>query len=198
MSKIRAGLMSEATPQSGDWVFVDPGFSARSRSCGLLEPGGLPELLTFGDLKSRLVAIGCVKSVPLNLVLEAPLSVSFGPDGPAGRSIERRNGQSRYWYVGLGCAVLVSVTYLLRALFEAPLTRDVRLFEGFVSFKDKAVASNHREDVVNLQKVVWGQEEAGRVVPPEELAIAKGHVLTSAFAVAAMDFGVSPVVVVGR
>lgn len=198
MPPIRAGHVAEASPQSGEWVFVDPGFASKSRSCSLLESHGVPARFTFSELRSRLVALASAGVLPLNLVLEAPLSVAFGPTGnPVGRSIELRNGQSRYWYVGLGCSVLVSATYLLRALTEARLAREVRLFEGFVSFKPKGVASNHCADVSNLRQVIWGEHNLGRIVPPEALAVSPEHTLLSAFVVAGMNYGVPPVITVG-
>jgi hypothetical protein len=195
---IRAGLPNEATPHSGDWAFVDPGFASRSRSCGLLLSTGTPVNLTFGELRDRLQAIVCKDGEPLNLVLEAPLSVAFAQSGnPTGRAIERRDGKSRYWYVGLGCSVLVSVTYLMRAISDAGPRREVRLFEGFVSFKPKGRPSNHGDDVMNLRRVIHGEQAVGRVVPPEALASSPEHTVLSAFAVSGMDFGVPPVVAVG-
>ncbi len=198
MSKIRAGQVAEASPQSGEWTFVDRGFSSKSRTCGLLEHQGVPVRLTFGELQSRLISLASAGVSPLNLVLEAPLSVAFGPLGnPTGRSIELRNGKSRYWYVGLGCSVLVSATYLLRAITESRPTREVRLFEGIVSFKPKEVVSDHCADVNDLRRVIWGEPQIGRVVSPEELATSPNDKLVSAFLVAGMDYGVPPVVAVG-
>jgi hypothetical protein len=198
MSNIRAARIEEAVRSSGDWFFVDVGFSSSSKTCGFLEGDGQPEILTFAALRSKLVAL--VESIgpPANLVIEAPLSVAFNASGnPVGRSVELRNGQSRYWYVGLGCSVLVAATYLLRAVTDACAHREVRLLEGLVSFKEKGVVSSHTEDVRNLRAVVWGVPSMGRIVPAEQLATSEAHVLQSAFAVAGMNYGVPPVVLVG-
>jgi hypothetical protein len=123
--------------------------------------------------------------------------VAFNAHGnPVGRSIEKRNNQSRYWYVGLGCSVLVSTTYLLRALLEAPRSREVRLFEGLASFKPQGQKSLHSNDVLKLRKLVWDQRpELGQIVAAEALAISRQDLVVSAFSVAGMDFGVPPVVV---
>ncbi len=199
MPIIRAGRSDEVHREAGTWVFVDPGFANdKSRSCGLLT-SGQPRLFTFSDLKEQLVALVTENAGPMNLVIEAPLSVAFSASGnPVGRSIERRNGKTRYWYVGLGCSVLTSACYLIRAITDAQRLREVRLFEGFVSFKPKGEVSNHCEDVLQLQRVVWRKRGAGCVVPPERLATdSQQHSVVSAFAVAGMDYGVPPVIVVG-
>ena len=165
---IRAGQLDEAHKGSGEWVFVDPGFAMDGRkSCGLLERShkDKPDTLTFSELRGRLEALAVKGNDPINLVIEAPLSVAFSVSGnPAGRHFERRDGKSRYWYVGLGCSVLTSATYLLRAITEARPTREIRLFEGFVSFKAKG-KSDHCEDVRDLKRVVWDEKKEYIVAP---------------------------------
>jgi len=196
---IRAGLISEVRRASGEWIFVDVGFAQDTRkSCGLLESldrAATPALLTFADLKARLVKIVRAGDTPVNLVIEAPLSVAFSAAGnPVGRSIEQRNGKCRYWYVGLGCSVLVSACYLLRAIADAPPTREIRLFEGLVSFKPRGTRSDHGRDVHNLRRVVLGEPGAGRIFAPQELPMEPRHSVVSAFAVAGADYGVPPVI----
>lgn len=193
---IRAGQLHEAHKESGEWVFVDPGFAMDGRSsCGLLEAsaGREPVPVTFSELKKQLEAIAIDGDRPLNLVIEAPLSVVFSASGnPAGRSFERRGRESRYWYVGLGCSVLTSATYLLRAITDVRPTREIRLFEGFVSFKAKS-KSDHCKDVQNLKEVVWDQRKDCIVAAK---ARDERHTIRSAFAVAGMDYQVPPVVIV--
>ena len=197
MTGIRAAHVSEANRSSGDWLFVDMGFSEKTRSCGFLDGENMPVRLTFADLVSRLVSVVKTSGPCLNLVIEAPLSVAFDLSGnPVGRTIERRNGQSRCWYFGLGCAVLVASTYLLRNLHSSVPKREIRLFEGFVSFKKKGARSNHCLDVVALRDVAFGVTGAGRIVPPELLAANPDHAVVSAFRVSGMDCGVPPVLVV--
>lgn len=102
--RIRAGRADEVNANSGEWAFVDLGFAQSNKSCGLLwgtqceYPVGCTNL-TFAQLTDELK--GKVNSGgPLNLLLEAPLSVAFSEDGnPSGRTIEKRGLQSRYWFV---------------------------------------------------------------------------------------------------
>lgn len=198
MPIIRAGTVNEVHPESGDWVFVDLGFAQDGqKSCGLLEADHDPNIYTFGGLLDRLKVLVADGEVPLNLVLEAPLSVAFSSQGnPLGRLVEKhRDGRTRYWYVGLGCSVLTSATYLLRQLTDSPRTRDIRLFEGFVSFKPKGQNSDHCADVLALRQVVCNPS-AANVFGPDQLA-SKAKQLRSAFAVAGMDYGIPPVLVTG-
>jgi hypothetical protein len=196
---IRAGTAAEANRTSGEWVFVDLGFAEKAKSCGLLLGDGEPEEVAFSQLKARLLAVVTSDDKPLNLLIEAPLSVAFNEHGnPTGRVIEKRECKTRYWYVGLGCSVLVAATYLLRTLHDANPRREVRLFEGLASFKPKGVRSSHSNDVVSLRKVVCDfGSTSGFVVPAEKLAASPKHKLLSAFLVAGMDFGVPAVVALG-
>jgi hypothetical protein len=199
---IRAGLLAEAkrTPETSDvWVFVDLGFAQAAKSCGLLVGDGEPIEVSFSQLKKEVLEIVASDGKLLNLLIEAPLSVAFNSHGnPTGRSIERREKQTRYWYVGLGCSVLVAATYLLRDIHDACSNREIRLFEGLASFKPKGIPSSNSNDVLNLRKLIWGDDsQPGRIVSPEQLAAAPEDKLLSAFLVAGMDFGVPPVVVLG-
>ena len=196
---IRAGIPAEANRLSGEWVFVDLGFAEKAKSCGLLLGDGNPEEVSFSQLKARLLEVVASDHGPLNLLVEAPLSVAFNEHGnPTGRVIEKRGYQTRYWYVGLGCSVLVAATYLLRAIHDANPRREIRLFEGLASFKPKGVRSSHSNDVINLRKVILnGGCTPGGIVPAEELAASPNHRLYSAFLVAGMDFGVPAVVALG-
>lgn len=194
--RIRAGDILEATKDSADWVFVDLGFSEKARSCGLLIGNEQPIEVTFSELRTRLLKIIAVADKPLNLLIEAPLSIAFNEHGnPTRRAIEKREGQTRYWYVGPGCCVLVAATHLLRAVYDAPPNREIRLFEGLASFKPKDVRSSHSDDVLQLRKVIWeGDSSAGVIVPAKELTVSPSHNLFSAFRVAGMDFGIPTVV----
>lgn len=148
--QIRAGTVGEAHPESGDWVFVDVGFAKEARrTSGILVGDSDHMNCTFADLKSRLAKICLESNEPLNLVLEAPLSVAFSANGnPTGRAVEKRNEQTRYWYVGRGCSVLVAATYLLRSIHDQRFDREIRLFEGLVSFKPTGKVSSHTADVM--------------------------------------------------
>lgn len=197
--KIRAGMVSEIDRSSGRWLFVDLGFSENSKSCGFLAHDGAPEELRFAELVDRLASEAQHAKAPINLVLEAPLSVAFTARGnPSGRSIEKRGSKARYWYVGLGCSVLVAATYLLRSLMELECSTEIRLFEGLISFKESGAASSHSSDVLLLRDIAWNREtHAGTIVGAESLRRKQDDVIRSAFAVSAMDFGVPPVLAAG-
>jgi len=159
--RIRSGRVEEAHPESAEWAFVDLGFAGdgKKTSC-LLVADGDPRLYTFAGLIAVLKSMLAEEDGPLNLVLEAPLSVAFSKDGnPVGRAIEKRGGQTRYWYVGLGCSVLTSAMYFLKELAESPSAREIRLFEGFVSFKPKNMASDHNADVLRLRDVICARHK---------------------------------------
>jgi hypothetical protein len=193
---IRAGTPEEVEPKSGEWLFIDAGFSSSGRSCGVLGAENVAASITFSEARSRLVASGSRKTSPLNLLIEAPLSVAFNSRGnPTGRSMERLGSQHRYWYEGLGCLVMTSALYLLRGLHDSQPQREVRLFEGFVSFKPKGSVSSHGADVQALRAVVWDANRGSdAVIAANHLAMTPSDRLASAFAVAGMEFGLPPVV----
>jgi hypothetical protein len=152
---IRAGLINEITWTSGEWIFFDVGFSNNSRSCGLLKGDANPIELRFNEAIGKISSYIVNTEAPINLVIEAPLSVSFDKKGnPKGRTIEKDNGKTRYWYIGPGCAVMVATLYALQTLEKICSDREIRLFEGFVSFKDIQERTNHSKDVLLLRDVV--------------------------------------------
>jgi hypothetical protein len=197
MSGIRA-LSGKLNRNDADWAFVDLGFSSNAKSCGVLIGGGAPANLTFSSMVERLSVLSQNDGLPLALVLEAPLSVSFNAAGnPEARQFEKRGGQSRCWYFGLACAVTTSALYLLRSLHDLRPKRSVLLLEGFVSFKPKGVKSSHEADVEALRAVAWGESGAGYVVEPDSIANKPTDRVQSAFLPSGLDFGVPPVVVAG-
>lgn len=191
---------SHATISSGEWVFVDIGFSRDARSCGVAIGDDRPTEMKFAELAPLILEVVRAGTGPMNLLVEAPMSVAFTPTGnPTGRRLERRGARTRYWYAGLGCAVLIAATYLMRQLYEYGSEREIRLFEGFVSFKEKGTKSSHSKDVADLRSVAWNLGQVpGAVVGPEDLKMNAQDRLCSAFAVSGMDLGVPPVVVVGN
>jgi hypothetical protein len=197
---IRSGRISELCKDSGQWVFADLGFSEKNKTCGLPVHEKEEKEITFGDLLREMQVIITSGHKTINILLEAPLSVAFNNEGnPTGRKIEEHpNGndkQPRYWYLGLGCGVMVAATYLLRSVFDAESTAEIRLFEGFASFKSKGAKSSHVKDVKGLRDVAWGMSKYGNIIEPEQLRRCPQDRLESAFKVAGMDFGVPPVVV---
>ena len=192
------GTREAASRDSGEWVFVDIGFSQKSKTCGIAIGDSKPHVILYGDLGCRIADELKKGSSPLNLLIEAPLSVAFNANGcPTGRKIEKRGGDTRYWYVGAGAATLLATTYLLRRLYyDMHSVREVRLFEGFASFKSKESHSSHAADVSKLRSVIWGGRDNGTIVGPEGLKMSGDDILQSAFAVSGMDFGVPAVVMV--
>jgi hypothetical protein len=197
---IRAGTLAEANRNSGEWVFIDLGFAKEAKSCGLLIGENDPEELTFSDMINSMLNIIGLSRKPLNLLIEAPLSIAFDEHGnPTGRAIEKRGRQFRYWYLGLGCCVLVAATYLLRSIHNTRPRREVRLFEGFASFKPRRKRSSHSNDILKLREAIWSDgTKCGEIVPPHRLAASPNHKLCSAFEVAGMDFGIPTVVELSR
>ncbi len=206
---IRAGTMDELLNPSGEWLFVDVGFSRSGRTCGLLaatvpaasgpSPGASQpraEAATYGRAKYTIVSLGQQPGAPLHLVLEAPLSVAFGVDGnPIGRDGEKRGSTTRYWYVGLGCSVMVASLYLLEALAASRPKREVRLFEGLVSFKDRTESSDHIADVEALNRVVWSSgQTGGRYRVPAPQSDSGGSTIRSTLALLGLDPTPPPIV----
>lgn len=176
-----------------EWIVVDLGFSSRSKSCGILIDETV-QLLTFAKLKGKLEQVcGRDDARPIYLILEAPLSASFDHHGnPVGRIFEKRNSATRYWYSGLGCSVLTSATYLMRHLHNMKIEREIRLVEGFASFKEGK--SDHKMDVEMLRKAAQPHARNRKIHAPGDLVANRTNSIVSAFAVSGMDFGVPPVV----
>lgn len=194
---IRSGTIEEAKPDSGKWIFVDVGFSSGRKSCGFLVSDNEPEELQFGELKNRLKEHFYRDEGPLNLVLEAPLSCCFNSAGnPTGRIIEKREGEHRYWYSGAGATVLLASLDLLKTLSGDYSPRDIRLFEGFASFKNDV--SSHKQDVLNLRDIIWAVEPSvGKVIAPEDLKRSDTDTIKSTLFYIGLDCKISPVLVVG-
>ena len=178
---------------------MDIGFSQDSESCGIAIGDSKPCAIRYGDLGPQISHVVNKRSSPLNLLIEAPLSVAFNVKGcPTGRKIEKRCGERpRYWYLQAGAVTLLAATYLLRPLHDMCPAREIRLFEGFASFKSKEKASSHEADVSKLRSIAWGGSDAGRIVGSDGLKMHDSHTLCSAFAVSGMNFGIPAVVVAG-
>jgi hypothetical protein len=190
---IRAGRDTEVTKNSGFWIFVDMGFSRDKPTCGFLLHDKEPMEITFSVLCEKVVEQVRSSKEPVNLLLEAPLSVAFNEAGnPTGRTVEKMAGFGpRYWYLGLGCCVLTAATYLLRGLVNCCPEAEIRLFEGFVSFKEKGKKSSHKDDVLALRSAAWNLS-ASAVVKPQ--GFSETDRIGSAFLVAGMDFGIPPII----
>jgi hypothetical protein len=196
---IEAGHSSQIKWGNGNWIFLDIGFSNKRRSCGLLFGDNVPVCLKFGDAKRRIVEQFASADSLVNLVIEAPLSVSFDASGnPKGRSIEINDiypTRTRYWYLGLGCAVMVAAMYLMREIHNCKTNGRMRLFEGFVSHKDRSLPSNHGDDVCLLRDVVRDPARYSEsIYDAHQLKRDPTDSLSSAFGVAGLDLGVPAVI----
>ena len=170
MTTLRAGTAAEISRDTGAWVFVDIGFSSKSKTCGWLVGDGDPTTLMFGELQKKLLHVVQSKGPVVNLVLEAPLSVAFSHEGnPVGRSMERKNSAHRYWFEGSGPVTTVAAAYLLSAVRNTTCNCEIRSFEAFVSFKPKGTPSSHVEDVMNMRSVAWdAAKHAANIIAPEQ------------------------------
>ena len=203
---IRAGTMKELTDPTGDWCFVDIGFAGKAKSCGYLlatfghDTIDKPFKMTYGELGDTLCSLVVQSGPPLHLVLEAPISSAFTPqNNPVGRSIEKAGSKTRYWYVGLGCSVLVSSLYLIKRLAELDRNRELRIFEGFVSFKDRNQQSDHIQDVRAMKRVVWSRgADGGDFCEPIALSSANGSMVRSTMELLGLDATPPPIIRVGQ
>lgn len=196
---ITAGKKSNVYWGKGDWIFLDIGFANKARSCGFAFGEELPQNLSYGIARSKIVDLVQDSESLINLVIEAPLSVCFDANrNPKGRSIENRDSETRYWYSGLECAVMTAAMYLIRDIHEA--TRhlpdvEIRLFEGFASFK--ASGTNHMKDVCQLRgAVINAAQQQDSIRTAEELKLCASDEICSAFRVADLDCGVPAVIIV--
>ena len=188
--RIIAGLVADINPDSGQWLIVDVGFSSNEQSCGVWNGAGEPYVVTFGDLvRLAIQEVQEPVSGPLNLLLEAPLSVAFRENGnPTRRVCDTQDGRHRDWYVNAGATTLIAAGYLLLAVHRCQRQREVRLFEGFVSFRHpddrptnraQRIAS-HIADVWALRNAVWNHANAN-IFGPGELQQDPNDHIESAF-----------------
>lgn len=195
---IRAGRISEVALSSGHWLILDIGFANRSRTCALMVNNKAPVVLRFNEAVESISTFISKSREPVNLLIEAPLSAAFDKIGnPTGRSVEKKGSQTRYWYAGLGCTVMVAAMYLIKAItIKAPHSADVRLFEGFVSFRERGIKSNHVRDVELLREVIENPDTYPEaIIEPEALRMTESDILKSAFWVAGIDAGIPPIIV---
>src|SRR5258708_36039907 len=187
---ISAGRASDVRWADESWIFLDIGFSNRNPTCGLSFGNDLPQCVQFGVARKQILERIRSSSAGVDLLIEAPLSVCFDSKGnPKGRKIEREGSKHRYWYENLGCGMMVAATYLIRDIHDSIPRHPVRLFEGFISFKDRSLASNHINDVSLLRDVVRNPKKfPGCILTPEQLKSDPEDVITSAFRVGGMDY----------
>ena len=189
--EIVAGRKEQIKGGCGDWLIVDIGIRINGRSCGVWYSPNKLDVVTFGELKRLVInKVQCCDQRPLNLLIEAPLSVALSPDGnPGRRKCDVYRKEYRDWHHGPGATTLLAAQFLLRALYDCPTRqREVRLFEGHVSFKskkdkrreEKNRAKSHKKDVIALKNAVWRQKRT-TIFCPEELPMKPNLKMESPF-----------------
>ena len=196
---IQAGTRAHIGWGDGNWIFLDIGFSANLRSSGLLVGNEMPVAMQYGEARHHIVDHVKRAKSPTCLVVEAPLSVSFNSNGnPTGRLIEKRivEGKTthRYWYEKLGCSVMVAAMYLFRSISEEAPDAHVCLFEGFVSYKDRTLRSDHCADAELLREVVKDPHRFKKCIIEADALARPGHRIISAFDVCGGKCGVPTVI----
>jgi hypothetical protein len=193
---IQAGNLSQVVWTNGEWIFLDIGFSNKSRTCGLLVGDGQPRSLLFSEAQSEIKKVISDSQSCVNLVIAAPLSVCFNKSGnPKRRKVEYERGKARYWYYGPGCSVIVAAIYLIHEIQKTGSQVPIRLFEGFVSFKDAGKKSRHELDVIRLRKVVQDRSRgSGSIHDAHELKEDPSDKLMSATAIMGLDYGVPAII----
>ena len=194
---IRAGTRKEVYRESGEWLFVDIGFAKKgNKSCGVAINCECPEVMTFGDLTRRVTKETSRRRGPLNLLIEAPLSVSFDKDNnpTCRKGIDPTGKDHRYFYEQAGIVTMVATIYLVRAILDKGVGREVRLFEGFASFKSSG-KSDHKRDVKDLRAVVWEPAKYDDCIRcPEESSVRSAFEVMDLQDSCNLNLGVPPVI----
>jgi len=155
MADIRAGKLEDLMDEDAELIIVDLGFSSKKSTCVWDVNKEDPQTMSFANAVDKVAKICSGNAV--NLILEAPLSCGFDDKGnPAvRRNIERRGSKTRGWHSNRGGAVtFIAACVFLRKLLEKLYCDndknlfkecDIRLFEGFVSFKNDDDNSHERD-----------------------------------------------------
>ena len=195
---LEAGRKSQVQWATGNWIFLDIGFSNRGKTCGLILPDSEPKCVQFAVAQQQIVDHLKNSTSTVNLLIEAPLSICFDVNhNPKHRSIEKQGKKNRFWYVGPGCAVMVAAMYLVHDIHEAKTDVGVRLFEGFLSYKSRSEKSDHHEDVCRLKDAVKNSARfSNSIYEGDQLKAEPSDVLAGALSVAGLNCGIPAVIVV--
>ena len=176
---IVAGEQGQIRSDSGDWLIVDIGMRMNRSTCGVWYSPGTLDKITFGALKELVIRKAkCCDKPPLNLLIEAPLSGAWQLNGnPGRRECDAWGEKHSDWHHGPGATTLLAAQFLLRELYECQTRqREVRLFEGHVSFKsaedkrleEKDETDSDKRDALALKKAVW-HETRREIFEPDQL-----------------------------
>jgi hypothetical protein len=196
---IEPGTCDQIKWDDDTWIIWDVGFGEDVKSSGLLMPHMEPKCFRFSCAKRQIVEQVKNAKTHTNLVIEAPLSVCFNKDGnPTPRVCVERvevDGETKYrrWHQAGG--IMIAAMYVIRAIADAAPNKPVRLFEGFVSYKDKEVRSDHCRDVSLLREVIKDPERfSDCIYSGESLRGNSTNTIESAFKVCRLDCGVPAVI----
>jgi hypothetical protein len=90
---------------------------------------------------------------------------------------------------------MVAAMYLVRGIVDAAPAASVRLFEGFVSYKERGAKSNYRNDALLLQEVVMDHSRfADCILTEDDMRTDPADEIVSAFRVCGLMGGVPPVI----
>lgn len=172
-----------------DWIFVDIGFAPKGKSCGVAIGNQKAKEVRFAKLVKMVVEEVGKSCKPLNLLLEAPLSMAFTEDGnPWPRSFESKRKQwnpvprwfkdlitddFKGWYHQTGPNTTAGAVRLIWKLNRCERQREIRLFEGFAP-REKGAKSKKGDHAIVAEKlrgVVKG-ETGCPIVPPDEITTA--------------------------
>ncbi len=192
--KLQAGSKSELLVTTHPWVILDIGFS-QNKSCGLILGSCEPICLNFGETCRAVADWINHQNSPINLMIEAPLSMAFDlKDNPVPRKVEKLGSITRPWYSGPGATVLVAAIHLIAYLRDRCPDASIVLFEGFVSFKPREGKSDHRWDANRLSESVRSGPSASVEFWDEADLRADGTTLMSVFVPCGFNPGIPAIV----
>ena len=194
---IFAGTAEQFSRDPEDWILVDSGFSGRQASGRVTPSTGLRlpvwpvgRNVSWSEAKQLTSTFLSSRTRPINVMLEAPLSVAFSDDGnPAPRAFEKSDNSSRYWYLQGGAVTLVSAAYMIGHWFKSN-GPDLHLFEAFLSFKNQR--QDHSDDANDMLEAAL----TSTPLSPAEMVQQPTDKLQSSTLELGLDFGVPPVFVI--
>lgn len=212
------------------WVIVDIGFSSNSRSCGVTINGNVipdpvegyrcttstPDILGdkhYGMLSPAITQWlahhhGLRENHPVNLMIEAPLSMAFARRSEPGEKLQgvhqgnpvarapdrlgnaKHNGlppdQRRLWYTQPGSGLMIASCRLIQELITTLDGCEIRLFEGFVSFKEGEGPKGHWRDTCKLWHALPAEDAENRLLS-RPIIDSQKHTAQSVLALIGLD-----------